>query len=145
MQLAQKVVLMRIELDTHLKSRKVIFIKKKLDEYNLEYVGGYNVRALNVFINEKGIIIGGLIGIIYWNWLYIDSLWVDIKHRGKGIGTKILETAEQEARLRGCIGIHLDTHYFQNVAFYERKGFKIQGEIKDLPKGHCRYLLTKIL
>lgn len=136
---------MRIELDTHFKSRKVIFVKKKLDEYNLEYVDGYNVRALNVFINEKGIIIGGLIGLTYWNWLYINGLWVDIKHRGKGIGTKILETAEQEARLRGCIGIHLDTHDFQNVAFYERKGFKIQGEIKDLPKGHCRYLLTKIL
>jgi len=136
---------MRIELDTHFKSRKVIFVKKKLDEYNLEYVDGYNVRALNVFINEKGVIIGGLIGLTYWNWLYIDGLWVNIKHRGKGIGTKILETAEQEARLRGCIGIHLDTHDFQNVAFYERKGFKIQGEIKDLPKGHCRYLLTKIL
>ncbi len=90
-------------------------------------------------------IIGGLIGLTYWNWLYIDRLWVEIKHRGKGIGTKILETAEKEARLRGCIGIHLDTHDFQNVAFYKRKGFKIQGEIKDLPRGHYRYLLTKIL
>jgi GNAT superfamily N-acetyltransferase len=136
---------MRIELDTHFKSRKVIFIKKKLDEYNLEYADGYNVRALNVFTNEKGAVIGGLIGLTYWNWLYIDRLWVDIKHRGKGIGTKILETAEQEARLRGCIGIHLDAHDFQNAAFYERKSFKIQGEIKDLPKGHYRYLLTKIL
>ena len=77
----------------------------------MEYVDGYNVRALNVFINEKGIIIGGLIGLTYWNWLYIDSLWVDIKHRGKGIGTKILETAEQEARLRGCIGIYSQRFY----------------------------------
>lgn len=136
---------MKIELDTHFKSKKVIFVKKKLDEYNLKNVDGYNARALNVFISERGIIIGGLIGLTYWNWLYIDRLWVDIKHRGKGIGTKILETVEQEARLRGCIGIHLDTHDFQNVAFYERKGFKIQGEIKDLPKGHYRYLLTKIL
>ena len=136
---------MKIELDTHFKSKKVTFIKKKIDEHNLEYVDEYNTKALNVFVSEKDIVIGGLIGLTYWNWLYIDRLWVDAGHRWKGIGTKILETAEKEARLRGCIGIHLETHDFQNLAFYKRKGFKIQGEIKDLPKGYSRYLLVKVL
>jgi len=37
---------MKIELDTHFKSKKVTFIKKKLDEHNLEYVDGYNTKAL---------------------------------------------------------------------------------------------------
>ena len=100
---------------------------------------------MNVFISEKGIIIGGLIGLTDWNWLYIDRLWVDIKHRGKGLGTKILETAEKEARLRGCIGIYLNTHDFLNVEFYKRKGFKIRGELKDFPEGHYRYLFAKVL
>ncbi|MFA5014383.1 MAG: GNAT family N-acetyltransferase [Actinomycetota bacterium] len=136
---------MRIELNTSFKSREVSFIKKKLDEYNLGYTDGYNEKPLNVFINEKGEIIGGLVGITYWNWLYIDRLWVDKKHRGKGLGAKILETAEKEARLRGCTGIHLDVHDFQNIAFYKKRGFKIQGEIKDLPEEHSRYLIIKIL
>lgn len=136
---------MKIELDTHFKSKKVTFIKKKIDEHNLEYVDEYNTKALNVFVNEKDIVIGGLIGLTYWNWLYIDRLWVDAEHRGKGIGTKILETAEKEAQLRGCIGIYLNTHDFLNVEFYKRKGFKMRGELKDFPKGHSRYLLAKIL
>jgi ribosomal protein S18 acetylase RimI-like enzyme len=136
---------MRIELNTNFKSREGSFIRKKLDDYNLEYVDEYSLKPLNVFVNEKSKIIGGLVGITYWNWLYIDRLWVDKKHRGKGIGTKILEAAAKEARLRGCTCIHLDVHDFQNVAFYKKRGFKIQGKIKDLPVGHCRYLITKIL
>lgn len=136
---------MKIELDTHFKSKKVTFIKKKIDEHNLEYVDGYNTKALNVFVSDKDIVIGGLIGLTYWNWLYIDRLWVDAEHRVKGIGTKILETAAKEARLRGCIGIYLNTHDFLNVEFYKRKGFKILGELKDFPKGHSRYLLAKTL
>ena len=39
---------MKIELDMHFKSKKVTFIKKKIDEHNLEYVDGYNTKALNV-------------------------------------------------------------------------------------------------
>ncbi len=136
---------MKIDLDKHFESKKAILVKKKLDEYNLEYVDGYDVKALNVFASEKDTIIGGLIGLTYWDWLYIDRLWVDTVHRSKGIGTKILETAEQEARLRGCLGVYLNTHDFQNVAFYEKRGFKIEGEIKDFPKGYSRYLLAKIL
>ena len=53
--------------------------------------------------------IAGILGGTYWGWMYIDILWVDEKYRKQGLGSKLLEAAESEAKKRGCHSVHVDT------------------------------------
>ena len=90
-------------------------------------------------------IVGGLIGSTYWNWFYIDLLFVKEEFRGLGYGHRLLENAEDEARERGAKNAYLDTFSFQAPDFYKQHGYQIYGELKDFPAGHQRYFFTKKL
>ena len=91
------------------------------------------------------VIVGGLIGATYWEWLYIDLLWVKQELRGRGYGHRLLTLAEDEARQRGARNAYLDTFSFQAPDFYERHGYRVFGKLRDFPPGHQRYFLTKQL
>ena len=115
-------------------------------EFNRSQVGDDNHRALAIFLRDRqDTIIAGLTGGTYWGWLHIDILWVDEQIRGQGYGRKLLAAAEQEAARRGCQYTHLDTMSFQARGFYEKQGYVVFGELKDLPQGHRRYYLKKAL
>lgn len=90
-------------------------------------------------------IVGGLIGSTYWNWFYIDLLFVIDELRGLGYGHRLLESAEAEAKKRGAKNVYLDTFSFQAPDFYKQHGYQIFGELKDFPAGHQRYFFTKSL
>ena len=75
--------------------------------------------------------------------VYIDTLWVDSKYRGKGLGAKLLAEIEKTAKAKGCYLIHLDTFDFQAKEFYEKQGYEVFGVLEDCPKCHCRYYLKK--
>ena len=89
--------------------------------------------------------VGGLIGKTYWDWLYIDLLFVKEELRGRGYGHRLLEMAEDEARKCGIKNVYLDTFGFQAPDFYKQHGYKVFGELKDFPAGHQRYFFTKQL
>ena len=88
---------------------------------------------------------GGLLGGTYWGYLYIEILWVSERKRGHGYGHALLDAAESEALSRGCKNAHLDSHDFQALSFYQGSGYQIVGQLDDLPPGHTRYLLRKVL
>jgi GNAT superfamily N-acetyltransferase len=90
-------------------------------------------------------IVGGVLGEIYWDWLYVDLLWVKEALRGKGYGHRLLTRAEDEARKLGAKNVYLDTFSFQAPDFYKQHGYRIFGELHDFPPGHQRYFLTKQL
>ena len=52
---------------------------------------------------------------------------------------------EQEAKERGCIGVHLDTFSFQALPFYQKLGYEVFGEIEDHPIGHTRHYVKKLI
>ena len=95
--------------------------------------------------DPEGNIVGGLIGKTYWNWFYIDLLFVKEELRGRGYGHRLLEMAEVEARQRGATDVFLDTFSFQAPEFYARHGYRVFGELKDFPPGHTRVYFTKRL
>jgi glucosamine-phosphate N-acetyltransferase len=67
---------------------------------------------------------------------YVNEMVVDAAHRGRGIGTQILDHLISWARERGCNRIELDSAFHRKDAhtFYERQGFQ------------CRaYLYSKLL
>jgi GNAT superfamily N-acetyltransferase len=84
------------------------------------------IEAGSVWVAENG---GGVVGVIvmwpemdYW---YIDNLAVVPSRHGEGIGSVLLEAAEQAARPAGRSEIRLYTNeaMTSNLEFYARRGF----------------------
>ncbi len=133
-------------IESYPNENSINFIKDELNKYNQMFAEPDNHKLLAVFLkDEAGKIKGGITGGTYWDWLYIDSLWIEELIRHKGYGKKLLEVAEKEAKKRGCNNAHLDTHDFQAVNFYQKNGYEICGQLDDLPVGYKRYLLKKKL
>jgi GNAT superfamily N-acetyltransferase len=117
-----------------------------INEYNLQHGGPENGKRLCfVLKGPDQAVLGGVIGITYWDWLYIDLMWLPVEFRGRGYGSQLLLLAEEEARRRGAKHVYLDTFSFQAPGFYEKHGYRVFGELQDFPAGHQRYFLTKQL
>jgi ribosomal protein S18 acetylase RimI-like enzyme len=125
---------------------EIKFIVESLDEYNFHLVEKDNHQLLNIVkYDENNHIIGGLIGGTYWGWMYVDRLWIKENYRKKGLGSELLEEAEKEAMRRGCCFVHLDTMSFHALGFYRKHHYKVKAVIKDIPKGHKKYIMIKKL
>ena len=66
---------------------------------------------------------------------FVDEMIVDQTHRGRGIGTQILDKLISWARDRGCIRIELDSAFHRKDAhaFYERRGFQSRAYLFSKP------------
>ncbi len=93
--------------------------------------------------DADGAVMGGLIGRISWQWLYVATLAVAPALRGQGWGLRLVEAAETMGREHGCIGARLDTYSFQARGFYEKQGYAVTGTLEDCPPGHARYSMAK--
>lgn len=137
---------MQFELSTEKESTDAKAITRMLDEFNEVHVGPYHDTPLNIFVKDnEGKLMGGLLGVTYWGWLYVDTLIVAEQYRGTGLGTQLLEAAEKEAKRRGCRGVHLDTHDFQASDFYRSHGYRQSSLMPNLPAGNNKYQLIKEL
>jgi GNAT superfamily N-acetyltransferase len=117
-----------------------------ISAYNKQHAGEDSGKTLCFVIQgpEKEVV-GGVIGATYWDWLYIDLMWIREDLRGQGYGQRLLELAEEEARKRGAKNAYLDTFSFQAPNFYKKQGYYFFGELQNFPPGHQRYFLTKKL
>jgi GNAT superfamily N-acetyltransferase len=101
---------------------------------------------LSVFVRtDGGVVQGGLIGQMLWDWLYIDKFWLPDALRGSGLGGTVLAAAEERAISRGCRWSHLQTLDFQALPFYERRGYALFGVLEGYPPGSQRFYLRKTL
>ncbi len=92
--------------------------------------------------DDQGTVTAGLLGVIGYEWLRVDVLWVAEDLRGKGVGAALMRRAENIATAAGCRGLHLDTFDFQAPRFYERLGYKRFRELKNYPgvDSHSYYM-----
>jgi len=117
-----------------------------INDYNKRQAGDENAQRLCfVLKGPDQTVLGGVIGITYWDWLYIDLMWIQEEFRGRGFGHRLLTLAEDKARQRGAKHVYLDTFSFQAPGFYQKHGYRVFGELQDFPAGHQRYFLTKQL
>ena len=118
-----------------------------LGRFNDAKAGPENHRPLAILISDPATdgILGGLWGSTANHFLHVDLLFVPEDLRRLGLGRRLMQEAEEEARRRDCRGAWLDTFSFQARGFYERLGYRVFGVIDDYPPGHCRIFLTKSL
>lgn len=119
---------------------------ERLYEFNVAASGIGDGRELAIFVRDDDRrIIAGLYG---WTWggcAFIDRLWIDEPLRRHGLGTRLMQAAENEARARGAFQMLLATHSFQAPAFYERLGFERVGALDHYPRGHQDIFMRKRL
>jgi GNAT superfamily N-acetyltransferase len=117
-----------------------------LVRFNRERAGPFRYsRTVMSVRDRKGRLLGGLILQSYWRESYIELLWLSARARGKGIGGRLLEEAEQRARRRGSRLIHLNTYSFQAPGFYEKQGYRRFGRISGSPRAESRHFYVKRL
>ena len=125
---------------------EIKYIRESLNRFNCERACRDGHKTLNIVeYDEFGNTVGGILGGTYWGWMYVDVLWVDEKHRRKGIGSRLLREAEKEAINRGCHHVHLDTMSWQAPEFYKKFGYEVLSILPDIPTGNQKYLLMKAL
>jgi predicted N-acetyltransferase YhbS len=120
-------------------------IAKGIRAYNAAAVGKFDHRPLTVTIRDRGKIVGGLTAETFFGWMFVSLLWVSEKHRGKGWGSSLMQTAETEARNRGVRNVYLDSFSFQAPTFYAKLGYREFGRLQEFPAGHDRVWMTKAL
>jgi GNAT superfamily N-acetyltransferase len=117
-----------------------------ISDFNAEQAGDDHGKNLCFVVQgPDGEIVGGVIGATYWDWLYVNLMWLKAELRGCGFGSQLLLAAEAEARQRGAKHAYLDTFSFQAPEFYKKYGYEVFGVLEDFPAGHRRYFLKKEL
>jgi len=124
-------------------------IDRGLHEFNLECLGEqviYNYHRVVILAKDQaGNVIGGVHGELCWDWLYIKALWVRRRHRGQGIGTRLLREIERAAVSKGFYKSHLETTDFQALGFYVKRGYEVFGELDGKPAGSTWYYVKRFL
>jgi GNAT superfamily N-acetyltransferase len=121
-------------------------IGQGIQNFNTQQAGEDNAQQLCFVLQAPDQeIVGGVIGATYWDWLYIDLMWIREELRGRGFGHRLLALAEEKARQRGATHAYLDTFSFQAPDFYKNHGYQVFGALNDFPAGHQRYFLKKQL
>jgi GNAT superfamily N-acetyltransferase len=103
-------------------------ILEQLSNFNASHAAPARAAAICIHrADPNGGIAGGLYGMIAYDWLAIELLFIPEDLRRRGLGSQLVAEAEEQARTRGCIGAWLDTFSFQARRFYERQGYSLAG------------------
>jgi GNAT superfamily N-acetyltransferase len=92
--------------------------------------------------DEDGNFLGGLEGNFEWDYFFVKRLWV--AEQRKGVGTALMQAAENLTQARGKRGVWLDTYEFQAKDFYEKLGYRVFGTIPNAADESSRYFLHKV-
>ena len=121
-------------------------VQTMVDNHNVALTGQAEWYPVAFFLrDEKGEVLGGLLGDIWGAWLHVRTLAVAAPARGHGSGSELMKRAEFYAIERGCTGAYLDTFSFQARPFYEKLGYSVFGTLQNHPAGHQHYFMAKRL
>ena len=137
---------MDIEIDRQPTDSDINALREKLIAYNVARHGHTEVAKAGIFIrNDDGSLAAGISAYAWGGCMEVELLWVADDRRGEGLGTRLMDAVEEEARRVGCSLIYLDTFSYQAPEFYKKRGFEVAGIIEDFPEGHSHYTLFKKL
>ena len=108
-------------------------MRKDLIEYESSHSIDVNYRRFSIILKEDiNDAIGVLNAFTAFSEIYVDDMWVDKSHRGKGYGRKLLQTLENHFKGRGFNNINLVTSAYQAPEFYRKCGFTAEFVRKNV-------------
>ncbi|HBP62805.1 MAG TPA: hypothetical protein DD730_00695 [Desulfosporosinus sp.] len=133
----------KLIIEAELSKESLRIIEEGLRQFSLSKTSEEN-SPLNILLKrDDGQLMGGLQGNHNAHWLYINALWVESQHRGKGYGKNMMLAAEQEAVKRGVTQSYLQTVH--SLGFYQKLGYKVFSVIENSPTGFNMYYVKKSL
>ena len=127
-------------------SKKTHELGNLIRSYNQSKREPSKSEPLNIYVeDEQGNLLAGMSAETFGNWLEIEYLYVSEALRGQGLGSDILQRAEEEARDRKCKYSFVDTFHFQAPDFYKKHGYEEVFRLKEYPYTGERYYYTKEL
>ncbi len=100
----------------------------------------------NFFVrDQQGRIMAGCGGVMSYGCLYTGSLWVAESLRGKGIGTRLLQAAEQLALQRDCTMATVHTMDWEALELYKNLGYEVELVREGHKNNSIMYILKKEL
>lgn len=110
-----------------------------------EDYGARIAEGLTWVLEEDGEILGLLVLETHADHLLLDNIAVDPARHGQGIGRRLLDFTEEEARRRGYGTVELYTNevMVENIAMYRRLGYVETGRKQD--RGYDRVFFRKAL
>ena len=136
---------MHIRLE-NTESQKVQEIGDLISSYNRSNREAAESEPLNIYVeDDSGELMAGLVAETFGNWLEIEYLFVKEEFRGQGIGSKLLQQAESEAKKRNCRYVFVNTYHFQAPNFYQKQGYKEVFTLTDYPYTGQRHYYQKDL
>ncbi|MBI3759362.1 MAG: GNAT family N-acetyltransferase [Deltaproteobacteria bacterium] len=95
--------------------------------------------------DASGKVVGGVIGRMAEDSVYVEVVYNDEAVRGTGLGTKAMLLVEEEARRLGAVEAWLYTMSFQAKPFYEKIGYHQFAELNWMGGKHKRQFMRKDL
>ena len=136
---------MQIRLE-NIESQKSQVIGDLIRSYNRSKREAAESEPLNLYVeDDSGELMAGLVAETFGNWLEIEYLFVKEELRGQGVGSKLLQQAETEAKNRNCRFAFVNTYQFQAPDFYKMHGYKEVFRLQDYPYIGQRYYYQKNL
>ncbi|HVF65349.1 MAG TPA: GNAT family N-acetyltransferase [Casimicrobiaceae bacterium] len=103
-----------------------------------------NVTALSAFARApEGIVIGGAVGRTWGVCCELQMLWVDERHRRRGVASRLVQVFETRAQTRGCRTFYLETFSFQAPSLYRRLGYEPKLALSGFPDGIVKYVMVR--
>ncbi len=137
---------MQIDISTSRSPDLIDAVKQGMRQHTESCVPWEEYQELTVVARaDDGQVIGAALGETGRTWLHLSVVWVDEANRGRGVGKRLVEAMELEARRRGCCKVYLDTFSYQAQPFYEKLGYVVFGILEDYPPGHQRVYMRKRL
>jgi GNAT superfamily N-acetyltransferase len=123
----------------------VEYLEERIYDFNVSVTGIGGGELLGFLVRDGGRVVAGLCGNTWGGTCEVRQFWVEESRRHRGLGTELLEAAEEEAQRRGCTQFVLMTFSFQARAFYAARGYDVVATIDDHPRGHRNLLMRKRL
>jgi GNAT superfamily N-acetyltransferase len=119
-------------------------VDEGLGESNKAAAPIHAVCPLACFVRlPGGEVVGGAVGRTWGACCELQQLWVDRRHRGQGLGSRLVREFESRGAARGCRTFYLDTFSFQALPFYRSLGYRPKLEIAGFPDGIRKYIMVR--
>jgi GNAT superfamily N-acetyltransferase len=100
-------------IETDPTPEQIEYLEARLYEFNAQTTGITDGEGLAIFVrDEQERIVAGICGHTWGGCCEVKQFWIEESRRRQGLGTKLLQAVEQEARHRNCQKIVLSTHSF---------------------------------